>query len=56
MPVAIKHPQDPNRPTVISDRMFDPAVHELWVEGVAVSAQEDAPTGLDDVEGDDGDD
>lgn len=30
MAVAIKHPKDPNRPTVIRDDLYDPAVHELW--------------------------
>ena len=32
MPVAIHHPQDPTRPTVIPDAMYDPEIHKLWVD------------------------
>lgn len=30
--VAIHHPQDPKRPTVIPADRFDASVHERWVE------------------------
>lgn len=32
MRIAIRHPKDPTRPTVIPASMFDPARHERWPE------------------------
>lgn len=48
--VAIHHPHDPKRPTVISEDLYDPAVHELWSEPEAaepavIDAEEDDDDG-----------
>lgn len=40
-PVAIQHPSDPNRPTVIRGDLYDPARHKLWGD---VEAPAPAPT------------
>lgn len=42
-PVAIRHPQDPTRPTVIPGEMFDPVRHERWVEPVQDYLPDDLP-------------
>lgn len=52
MAVAIKHPQDPNRPTVIRDDLYDPAIHELWG---AVEASESEVSDPDEGDEHDGD-
>lgn len=47
--IAIKHPDDPTRPTVIPESQYRPEVHELWDAPQEVEEVEEvAPPGLPD--------
>lgn len=41
--VAIRHPHDPKRPTVIRAELYDERIHELWVEPKADDLPDDLP-------------
>lgn len=47
--VAVHHPLDPNRPTVIPKADFDPKVHTLWREPgePEADASQDTPASAD---------
>lgn len=43
MNVAIVHPRDPKRPTVIPEEQYNPDLHELWDEPVGDPLPDDLP-------------
>lgn len=47
--VAVRHPTDRARPTMIPASRYDPSVHELWRDGVA-RVPDDVPEAVHEVD------